>query len=84
MLYKFIDTSNAYEPFVKQERHRSQTVIVATTHKPSSDVIAVGKAANMLVGSGYGKFKESQIRIANFPAVSPEQVSELINQLEKV
>jgi phosphoserine aminotransferase len=84
MLYKFIETSDAYEPFVKQERHRSQTVIVATTKKPSSDVIAVGKAANMLVGSGYGKFKESQIRIANFPAVSPEQVNELINQLSEV
>ncbi|WP_020605288.1 aminotransferase class V-fold PLP-dependent enzyme [Spirosoma spitsbergense] len=84
MLYKFIESSDAYEPFVKQERHRSQTVIVATTQKPSSDVIAIGKAANMLVGSGYGKFKESQIRIANFPAVSPEQVNELINQLNKI
>ncbi|UFH56890.1 aminotransferase class V-fold PLP-dependent enzyme [Spirosoma sp. KNUC1025] len=83
MLYKFLDSSDAYEPFVKQERHRSQTVIVATTKKPAAEVIATAKAANMIVGSGYGKFKESQIRIANFPAVSAEQVANLIDQLKK-
>ena len=83
MLYKFLDTSDAYEPYVKQERHRSQTVIVATTKKPSTDVIAAAKTANMIVGSGYGKLKESQIRIANFPAVSTEQVAALIEQLKK-
>ena len=83
MLYKFLDSSDAYEPFVKQERHRSQTVIVATTARQSADVIAATKAANMIVGSGYGKFKESQIRIANFPATSVEQVAALISQLQK-
>ena len=88
MLYKFLEASADYEPFVKQERHRSQTVIVATTGsadriKLSADVIAAAKTANMIVGSGYGKFKESQIRIANFPAVSVEQVGALIDQLQK-
>ncbi|WP_420151469.1 aminotransferase class V-fold PLP-dependent enzyme [Spirosoma sp.] len=83
MLYKFLETSADYEPFVKQERHRSQTVVVANTTKPSPDVIANAKAANMIVGSGYGKLKESQIRIANFPAVSIEQTELLIDQLKK-
>ncbi|GAB3560567.1 aminotransferase class V-fold PLP-dependent enzyme [Spirosoma fluminis] len=83
MLYKFLDSSEQFEPFVKQERHRSQTVVVATTQKPSVDVIADGKKANMVIGSGYGKFKESQIRIANFPATSAEQVNALIEQLKR-
>ncbi|GAB3509226.1 alanine--glyoxylate aminotransferase family protein [Spirosoma knui] len=83
MLYKFLDSSEQFEPFVKQERHRSQTVVVATTQKPSADVIADGKKANMVIGSGYGKFKESQIRIANFPATSAEQVNALIEQLKR-
>ncbi|SFD93668.1 aminotransferase class V-fold PLP-dependent enzyme [Spirosoma endophyticum] len=84
MLYKFLETSDTYEPFVKQERHRSQTVVVATTGRKSpADVISTAKAANMIVGSGYGKFKESQIRIANFPAVSADQVAALIEALKK-
>lgn len=83
-LYKFLESSDAYAPFVKQERHRSQTVVVAHTQKPASDVIAAARTANMVVGSGYGKFKDTQIRIANFPATSGEQVSALINQLKRV
>ncbi|QJW90955.1 aminotransferase class V-fold PLP-dependent enzyme [Spirosoma taeanense] len=83
MLYKFLDSSDAYEPFVKQERHRSQTVIVANTKEPSATVIARAKEAGMVVGSGYGKLKDSQIRIANFPAVSAEQVNALIEQLKR-
>ena len=82
MLYKFLDDSEQYAPFVKQERHRSQTVIVATTKNPA-DVLTKTKQADMIVGSGYGKFKDSQIRIANFPAVSADQVAELINVLKK-
>ena len=83
LLYKFLEGSDAYAPFVKQERHRSQTVVVAATQTRASDVIAAAKAVNMIVGSGYGKFKDSQIRIANFPATSTEQVSALINQLKQ-
>ncbi|MFD2574434.1 aminotransferase class V-fold PLP-dependent enzyme [Spirosoma soli] len=83
LLYKFLDESSAYEAFVKEERHRSQTVIVANTEQPSADVIAATKAAGMVVGSGYGKHKATQIRIANFPATSISQVNALINQLKK-
>ena len=83
LLYKFLESSDAFEPFVKQERHRSQTVIVANTTQPSADVIAATKKAHMVVGSGYGKFKESQIRIANFPATSTEQINALIDQLKQ-
>jgi phosphoserine aminotransferase len=83
MLYKFLDGSDAYEPFVQQERHRSQTVVVTSTKKLSAEVIAAAKNEGMVIGSGYGKFKESQIRIANFPATSAEQVDALIAQLQK-
>jgi phosphoserine aminotransferase len=37
----------------------------------------------MVVGSGYGQFKDSQIRIANFPATSAEQIGQLIHVLGK-
>ncbi|GAB3761958.1 aminotransferase class V-fold PLP-dependent enzyme [Spirosoma pomorum] len=83
MLYKFLDDSEMYSPFVKEERHRSQTVIVANTKGPSAGIIATVKKAGMIVGSGYGNLKESQIRIANFPAVSTDQVASLIQELKK-
>ena len=83
MLYKFLDSSDSYQPFVNEDRHRSQTVIVASTKKPASDVIASAKSVGMVIGSGYGKFKDTQIRIANFPAVSAGQIDALISQLKK-
>jgi phosphoserine aminotransferase len=35
----------------------------------------------MIIGAGYGKLKETQIRIANFPAVNMDQVQALITEL---
>jgi len=35
----------------------------------------------MILGAGYGKLKETQIRIANFPAVNMDQVQALIAEL---
>ena len=83
MLYKFMESSPAFSPFVAEDRHRSQTVIVANTTKPSAEVIKAVKGAGIVVGSGYGKLNESQIRIANFPATSAAQVAELIKELKK-
>jgi len=84
MLYKFLEAHPGFEPFVKEERHRSRTVVVANTVKPSSEIIAEVKKEKMIVGSGYGQFKDSQIRIANFPATSEEQLQALIRVLERV
>lgn len=80
-LYKFIEADERYAPFVQEERHRSQTVVVANTKAPAKEVIAKAKEMGMVVGSGYGTFKDSQIRIANFPATSTEQIERLIRVL---
>ncbi|MEN9385631.1 MAG: Phosphoserine transaminase, partial [Bacteroidota bacterium] len=48
----------------------------------AGDVIKQVQAkSDMILGSGYGKMKETQIRIANFPAVNFEQVQALIATL---
>ncbi|WP_025762453.1 aminotransferase class V-fold PLP-dependent enzyme [Dyadobacter tibetensis] len=80
-LYKFIEKYQGLSPFVKEKKFQSQTVVVANTEGASSDLIKALKAKNMIVGSGYGKFKDSQIRIANFPATSMEQVDQLIEAI---
>ncbi|MGA0559111.1 aminotransferase class V-fold PLP-dependent enzyme [Larkinella sp. VNQ87] len=84
LLYKFIESHPQFSPFVKEDRHRSRTVVVANTQKPSSEVIAKAKESGLVVGSGYGQYKDGQIRIANFPATNAEQISQLIEVLGRV
>ena len=84
-VYRFLETNSAYSPFVTEERHRSQTVLVAKTNaRPAAEVIAAVKKSGMILGSGYGNFKEGQIRIANFPATTADQVGALLNQLKAI
>jgi phosphoserine aminotransferase len=84
MLYSFLENDEKYSPFVKEERHRSRTVIVADCQKPSAQIIAEVKKNNMIVGAGYGSKKDSQIRIANFAAISVEQTERLIANLKNL
>jgi phosphoserine aminotransferase len=84
LLYKFIEKSEHFSPFVQHKPFRSQTVVVTNTTLPSADVIKTIKAKGMVVGSGYGEFKSSQLRIANFPATSTEQIETLIGELGKL
>lgn len=59
--------------FVKNPAHRSPTVIVAdVVNRPAADFIDFCKQYRIVIGSGYGNLKASQIRIANFPAHSKE------------
>lgn len=81
LLYRFAETTAGFSPFVQSERHRSQTVAVLNTVQPSTGIITQLKEKGFVVGSGYGENKASQLRIANFPAVSIEQTEELISEL---
>ena len=83
-IYKLLENSGNFSPFVAEERHRSRTVIVANTQKPAAEIIAHGKKAGMVLGAGYGSFKDSQIRIANFPATSWAQIEALLAMLKDV
>lgn len=84
LLYTFLEKSPDFQPFVQNKNHQSQTVVVADVlNKPASEVIEFAKKSNLVIGAGYGDFKASQIRIANFPAVNIGQVEELIQLLAK-
>lgn len=84
MIYSFAEMNTQYTPLVKRYEHRSQTVIVLNTSKPSADIIESLKPFHMSVGSGYGKLKASQIRIANFPATSIEEMERLLDVLSSM
>ncbi len=81
-LYDFAAKSSNFEIFVENPNHRSATVVVLNCKGLAGDVIKQVQAkSDMILGSGYGKMKETQIRIANFPAVNFEQVQALIATL---
>ncbi len=84
LLYRFAESTAGFSPFVVPPRHRSRTVAVLNTERPSSEIIARLREKGMAVGSGYGDFKTSQIRIANFPAVTTGQIEALIAELAKI
>lgn len=81
LLYYYFKQSNLFEPFVNEKAWRSKTVIVADCVNSSEDVITVLKTKGVTVGAGYGEMKSKQIRIANFPTHSKEQMQGLVDQL---
>ncbi len=81
-IYKYLETSNLCSIAVKNPEHRSKTVIVADTKKSSKGIIETLKEKNMIVGSGYGPNKDTQIRISNFPSNTMEQIDTLLTALK--
>ncbi|WP_187260969.1 aminotransferase class V-fold PLP-dependent enzyme [Pontibacter beigongshangensis] len=84
LIYEYIASSGNFDIAVQNEVHRSVTTIIANTKVPASDVIKRLAPFDMAVGSGYGSYKESQIRIANFPAHSLSQVQALVYKLKEL
>ena len=80
-LYGFFEKHEMYELFVSNKRARSKTVIAVNTPEGSAKVIKKLMGNGLFVGTGYGDYKEIQIRIANFPAHGMEDIEKLINLL---
>lgn len=80
LLYETIKQIPYLHEFVKEEKNRSKTTIVVQTEVDSSKIINSLKDKGLIIGSGYGKYKNDHIRIANFPAHSKEQI-ELLSDL---
>lgn len=81
MVYDYLNNSTTFQPAVADSRLRSQTTIVANTNIVSSEINKQLAAFDMAVGTGYGNYKDQQIRIANFPAHSEEQMRALVEKL---
>lgn len=79
LMYSFLEQHQKYKIFVSKE-YRSTTVIVAEVGDAKS-VLARLKKKGMIVGGGYGPYKEKQIRIANFPAVNKKDIERLLSYL---
>ena len=81
LIYDFLDKNPHLTPFVKNKMDRSQTVIVAQMDQKTESLITFLKEQGLIVGSGYGKLKDFQVRIANVPANSIQDTKLLIKYL---
>lgn len=80
ILYQALEKSPKFKPFIDQKTTRSKTVIVASCEGGNAAILKALAAKGFVIGKGYGNYKDSHIRIANFPVHSKEQV-ELICDL---
>ena len=83
LMYDFFDLHEEFKPFVKNKKWRSNTVIVVETPRGSAGVMNKLVKSGIIVGSGYGAFKERHIRIANFPAHKKADVKRILRILGK-
>ena len=79
--YNLLENHNLLTPFVQEAKYRSKTVIVANSAIESQKIISKASEKGMVIGSGYGQFKDNHLRIANFPTHSKEQFEMLIDFL---
>ena len=81
LLYQTLEGHEHFELSIQSKKFRSKTVSVANCSNGSAEVIEAFKEKGMFIGSGYSDKKSSQIRIANFPTHSKEQVELLCDSL---
>jgi phosphoserine aminotransferase len=84
LLYQTLAEHPLLSAFVEEPKYRSKTVIVAETRQPASDIISALKKDHLVIGGGYGSFKQQHIRIANFPTHSKEQFEALVDKLNAI
>ena len=70
---------------VVNDQCRSNTVLAIVSHGRSIEVIMdAARKEGMVLGNGYGPWKGSTFRLANFPAVEPHEWSQLEKFLENL
>ncbi|WP_026462876.1 aminotransferase class V-fold PLP-dependent enzyme [Adhaeribacter aquaticus] len=84
LVYEYAANSQTFDIAVKEPAHRSATTIILNTKVSSAEVIKKLAPFDMVVGSGYGSYKDAQIRIANFPAHSVSQMQALVYKLQEL
>lgn len=84
VLYQAFEQSPVLSAFVPNQKHQSKTTLVAKSDISSAGIISKLSEKGLVIGGGYGKYKDQHIRIANFPTHSKEQVEMLADELIKI
>jgi phosphoserine aminotransferase len=83
LLYQTLKDHPLIKPAVAETEFQSKTVIVAECGKYTDQVTQTLLQHGMQPGDGYGPFKKTQLRFANFPTHSKEQYELLVDTLNK-
>jgi phosphoserine aminotransferase len=82
VLYQAFESSELLTPFVASPAHRSRTTTVAQC-MDSPGLMAFLEERGIIIGAGYGSYKNEHIRIANFPVHSKEQIEMTVDLIEE-
>jgi phosphoserine aminotransferase len=79
----FLKKRKTIQHFVEAESVHSHTVVpVQAAPKVMDTIKRSARKAGLLLGEGYGEFKASSFRIANFPALTQKEVRTLMTFLQ--
>lgn len=81
-LYTFFEKRDGFNPFVRTPEARSSTVLTIEVVGGSAPVIKRLQEKGYEVGAGYGVFKDSQIRIGNFPLHTQSEFEGLLRAFD--
>ena len=79
-IYAFFENNPYFDLLVENHETRSKTV-VAIIPRDMSQAVAFFKSNSVIIGKGYGEWKNNTLRIANFPAIPDEDFEELFRLL---
>lgn len=79
---EFIRSFKEFEMLVTNPEVRSPTVMAIKTSNPE-EIKNLAKEAGFTLGNGYGQWKDSCFRIANFPAIKRKEIESLSKFLTK-
>jgi phosphoserine aminotransferase len=83
-LYNFLDGFKDIRSLIQNPRVQSDTVVaVSGTEEHLTELKAKAKAEGIHLGNGYGTWKPYTFRIANFPAITDEEVNILKDFLKR-
>lgn len=81
LLYRFFESHKNFEPFVKDIKFRSPTTLVLDVKGNSQALRKKLSVKGLIVGAGYGDYKDSHIRVGNFPAHSLKEVCQMLKYI---
>jgi len=80
----FLSERETIKPLVHNKGVQSHTVVPVTGDAETLQRIkALAKKEDILLGEGYGEWKASTFRIANFPALKKKEIKKLMGILKK-
>jgi phosphoserine aminotransferase len=81
LLYHCMERHPLVAAFVRDKKFQSKTVIVMDTATHTEKLSQFLSEKGLHAGEGYGPFRKTQLRFANFPAHSKEQYELLVDSL---